>query len=176
MKHTIIIFLSFLILNSCIEKQVNFNKISVGNIYSISIPDYFTEVKKESTDSFKVFNYDFKNLVLIISFIKSTEEEKQNITIDEISQDILKLIYLTEDNELKFHKYKDDQFSKFKINNLDARQTEMKAKLINLQINITLTVIEGKSYFYYVQTWTPYDKRTEYSEEFHQMLMSFKEL
>lgn len=162
---------------SCNVKE-EFKTITVKNKYSVSIPENLDEATNLNEDaSFQYQNLINEYYVIVIdepkaSFHNAIIENAADITPN------LEGYYNTITRHLK------DNIKNFKlydvkstvINSKKAKVFSISGKVEGYDVFYKYAIIEGKSDYYQIMSWTEKSKEAEYSNSMETTINSFKEL
>lgn len=169
------IFLPLLLLLTSISfGQTKFNKQIAGHVFYLDIPDYMTKtvglndvasIQYKSTvkDVYTIAIEDSKEDLAILeihySTIKDFQEEFANDFLkDEDKRTISKALFKTKDN-INFAEFEASYFDK------DSQ----------LEIYYLIGIVETKTHFYKVLSWTTLENKDKYKADFQKIIYSLKD-
>ena len=197
MKNIIIYFFGFILilpfLNACKSETVEDAKhLSLENdfktitrnsaleSYKIKVPKYMepTEILNPEA-GFQFLNLYKEEYIIIID--ESKQDFKQVISAYNEFRDEKLILNQYSNFQTLFLKQKmtilsQSKLKKSKINNLNARQLELLAKLDKIDENISyfITYLEGKEKLYFVMAWTLESKQPIFKEKYRMIIESFE--
>ncbi|MCI2228435.1 hypothetical protein MC378_04590 [Polaribacter sp. MSW13] len=151
--------------------------VHVNNEYSLSVPDYMTELKSLHDEA----SFEYANIF----------KETYTVVLDESKQefiDTFKEIEMYNDSISALDNYTNIQLQSFqenitdlkvkpldnKIKNLDSKQYEFHGKVDDLEIAYLIGFIEGKDKMFMIMSWTMDNRYNKYKDTFKLIQGSFK--
>lgn len=176
MKFTInYLVITYVFLSSavCIG-QTKFTQQKAGNIFYMSLPDYMTrtsglndvatlQYKNSVKDVYTIVIEDSKEELNIVDIYYSSINEFQ----EDFSNDFLKDEEKKTFSKPKFQSKDDTNFAEFDASYYD--------KDTNIEIYYLIGIVETKTHFYKVLSWTKKENKEKFKADFQKTLYSFKE-
>jgi hypothetical protein len=175
MKYSIVYLLIYFTLNSTTSiGQTKFSQQKAGHIFFIDLPDYMTKTmglnddatiqyKNSVKDVYNIVIEDSKEELAILDMHYSSinefhEEFIKDFLKDEEKRNISKPIYQSKDN-LNYIEFDASYFDK------DAQ----------IEIYYLIGIIESKSHFYKILSWTKMENKDKFKSDFQKTLYSLKD-
>lgn len=158
--------------------DIDFKKVSVGDLFTISLPDYLKEMDNLNDEAVLQYGNIYKE-----SYIVVIDEPKQEFAdtfkgFNEYDDD-LSLIdnYLNaQTNFLResIQNFQTIPYNVDTINGLPARQMMVTGKVDGLNISYLVGFVEGKERIFMIMTWTLKERANKYEDIFNKIIGSFE--
>lgn len=158
-------------------KKEDLKSISVNKDYTISVPDYMTELKSLNEDA----SFQYANIYKDVYTIVIDEDKQEFIKAFEdigIYNDSLSIVSNYSDYQVKSLQEainaKEVKELEFKIKNLPSLQYELNGKIEGIDASYLIGFVEGKDKMYMIMSWTVDNRYKKYKNTFKLIQSSFK--
>jgi|TARA_R110000868_G_scaffold146339_1_gene367123 hypothetical protein len=176
MRHTFkaltLIGITFISLS--VKSQTKFNQQKAGNIFEISVPDYMTRTIGLNDVATVQYKNNVKDIYTIV-----IEDSKEELKIADIFYS--SLLEFQEEFEADFVKGEEKRTStkptlstKNNINYIEYDVTYYDKEL-NIEVYYLVGIVETKTHFYKVLSWTNILNKEKFKSDFQKILYSVKQ-
>lgn len=169
-----IIYLGFLMLAFNAFSQQKVKEFQAGHIIKITVPEYMTKTIGLNDDACIQFQNLVKDVYTIV-----IEDNKEELTMAELSYADVKEFYedfaegfLKDEKDRKMGKPK---YSKIKDINYVVSEASYFDTESNIPIYYVIGVVETKTAYYKVLSWTTEDKKAQYKADFEKIIFTLKD-
>lgn len=166
--------------NLSLEKD--FKTVKISGKYQMAIPSYMKKTNELNDEASLQYNNLFKETYVIVideskeQFVSAMQEAEMTDTLQSTIENYKNIQMQLLKGNINISSEKNTE--KKTINGLDIEQVEFVGKIpgVDDEIVYILTFIEGKNDLYMIMSWTLNKYSKKYSNTFHKMADSFKEL
>lgn len=163
-----------LLVSNLASSQTKFNEQKAGNIFDIAIPDYMSrtvglndvatiQYKNSMKDIYTIVIEDSKAELAIAAIFYSSLQEFQ----EEFDKDFIKEEEKRTSNIPLFTTKNDINFVEYDVSYYD--------KELKIEVYYLVGIVETKSHFYKVLSWTNLANKEKYKADFQKTLYSLKQ-
>lgn len=171
MKLIISLSLSVLLSLIALNSKAQFTKKTFGHVFTMEIPDYMTKTIDLNTAAIVQYQNAKKETYVIL--IEDSKEELELAGMKLSKKDFFE--EFMKDYTTEMIDYKPESATEFVKGDLNFIQSEFTFKSGEVDIYMIATVIESKTHFYKILTWTLKNFKSNYKKDFEKIINSFSE-
>lgn len=175
MKKLLTLAFTSVLFLSCNTKIEPPKEITVKDLYSIELSSTLAEINDLQPNASLQYGNKFKELYIVAldedknTFNQTVEALGKEGNLNSFESEVLSHYTGTKNYELLSEK-------EIQINGLNAKLLDIKANVQGIDLYYKIGIVEGKTNYYRIISWTLEKYQAAQSETMEKMILSFKEL